>query len=215
MSSIMTHVLIETMIRARLNTKKEKSVRQSGMKVSYRKKDSLSEEEIVMLAKEDPAYFDFLYRKYFQAIFLFINRRTAREQLTKDIVQNTFIKAMLNIHKFEYKGFPFSSWLYRIALNELNQYFRDKNTTRMISFDSKEIPETLEIDDEQVDKDALISILMNEIDQLKETDLLLIEMHFFEKRSYKEISEILDIKEGNAKVKVHRIKERIRKRINL
>jgi RNA polymerase sigma-70 factor (ECF subfamily) len=85
----------------------------------------------------------------------------------------------------------------------------------MISFDSKEIPETLEIDDEQVDKDALISILMNEIDQLKETDLLLIEMHFFEKRSYKEISEILDIKEGNAKVKVHRIKERIRKRINL
>ncbi len=63
-------------------------------------------------------------------------------------------------------------------------------------------------------KDLLIKLMMTEIDQLKDNDLLLMEMHFFEKRSYKEIADILDIKEGNAKVKVHRIKERIRKRIN-
>ena len=84
----------------------------------------------------------------------------------------------------------------------------------IVSFDSKEIPEIFELDEQQIDKDLLIKLMMNEIDQLKGNDLLLMEMHFFEKRSYKEIAEILDIKEGNAKVKVHRIKERIRKRIN-
>lgn len=202
------------MMQANLKFKKEESVKQSGMKVSYRKKESLSEEEIVMLAKEDPRYFDFLYKKYFQPLFLFINRRTDREQLTKDICQETFIKAMLNIHKFEFRGYPFSSWLYRIAINELNQHYRKNDVKRVVSFDSKDIPEIFELDEQQIDKDLLIKLMMNEIDQLKDNDLLLMEMHFFEKRSYKEIAEILDIKEGNAKVKVHRIKERIRKRIN-
>jgi RNA polymerase sigma-70 factor (ECF subfamily) len=203
------------MIQARLNILKEKSVKQSGMKVSYRKKENLSEEEIVMLAKEDPRYFEFLYKKYYQNIFLFINRRTNREQLTKDICQDTFVKAMLNIQKFEFRGYPFSAWLYRIAANELNQYFRKNNIQRVISFDANDIPELLDIDGDQIDKDLLIKQLMNELDHLKDTDLMLIEMHFFEKRSYKDISEILGIKEGNAKVKVHRIKERIRKRIKI
>lgn len=202
------------MMQANLKFKKEESVKQSGMKVSYRKKESLSEEEIVMLAKEDPRYFDFLYKKYFKSLFLFINRRTDREQLTKDICQETFIKAMLNIHKFEFRGYPFSAWLYRIAVNELNQHYRKNDVKRIVSFDSKDIPEIFELDEQHIDKDLLIKLMMNEIDQLKGNDLLLMEMHFFEKRSYKEIAEILDIKEGNAKVKVHRIKERIRKRIN-
>lgn len=202
------------MMQANLKSKKEESVKQSGMKVSYRKKESLSEEEIVMLAKEDPRYFDFLYKKYFQSLFLFINRRTDREQLTKDICQETFIKALMNIHKFEFRGYPFSAWLYRIAINELNQHYRKNDVKMIVSFDSKEIPEIFELDEQQIDKDLLIKLMMTEIDQLKGNDLLLMEMHFFEKRSYKEIAEILDIKEGNAKVKVHRIKERIRKRIN-
>ena len=39
----------------------------------------------------------------------------------------------------------------------------------------------------------------------------MIEMKYFEKRQFKEIAEILDITETNAKVKAHRIIEKLRK----
>jgi RNA polymerase sigma-70 factor (ECF subfamily) len=45
---------------------------------------------------------------------------------------------------------------------------------------------------------------------LKEKDLQLIELRFFEKRSFKEIGEILDITENNAKVKSFRALEKLK-----
>ena len=38
----------------------------------------------------------------------------------------TFLKAFLKIDKFVWKGLPISSWLYRIATNEANQFFRQR-----------------------------------------------------------------------------------------
>ena len=47
--------------------------------------------------------------------------------------------------------------------------------------------------------------------ELPEDELQLIEMRFFEKRSFKEIGEILEITENNAKVKTYRILEKLKK----
>lgn len=55
------------------------------------------------------------------------------------------------------------------------------------------------------------TILMTVIKDLPEDDLQLVEMRFFEKRPFKEIAEILDITETNAKVKLYRILERVKK----
>ena len=49
------------------------------------------------------------------------------------------------------------------------------------------------------------------ISELPEDELQLIEMRFFEKRSFKEIAEILEIMENNAKVKTYRILEKLKK----
>lgn len=190
-----------------------KSVKPFGMKVSYRKKESYSEEELILRAKKNPAHFDALYKKYYKDIFIYIHRRVDRESLAADLAQDTFIKALTNIEKFEYRGMPFSSWLYRIAINQINQHYRSNHSKRVVSVEVPDVREDFEIDDMSVDKEKLMTAMIEEINQLKGDDLILIEMHFFEKKSYKEICSILDIKEGNAKVKVHRIKERIRKKV--
>ena len=194
---------------------KVRSVKQSsGMKVSYRQLDHPAEEDMIRQAKEDPKAFEILYVKYFEEIYAYLHRRLKQEQIVCDICQNTFKKALLKIHQFEYRGLPFSAWLIRIAQNELNQHFRKNAKDRVISFDDSGLqPIASESSHSTQDKDLLIQAMVEELNQLKGDDLAIIEMHYFEGRSYKEIALILDISEGNAKVKAHRIKERIKKKL--
>ena len=53
--------------------------------------------------------------------------------------------------------------------------------------------------------------IIEKIAELKDQDLELIELRYFEKRKFKEISQILNISESNAKVKIHRIVSRIKR----
>ena len=54
-------------------------------------------------------------------------------------------------------------------------------------------------------------ILIEVIGELPEVELQIIEMRYFEKRSYREIGEILDMTENNAKVKAHRVVKKMKK----
>ncbi len=165
-------------------------------------------------AKKDPKYFKYFYDTYYKQVFVFIYRRTDDESLSADITQQVFLKALQNLSKYEYRGFPFSSWLYRIAHNELMQHFRDQNKVRVICVENSGIAEILE-DESSVHEIESREMLFKQLQQLKPQDLEIIEMRYFEKRSFKEIGEILHITENNAKIKVHRILERIRNLITV
>jgi len=62
------------------------------------------------------------------------------------------------------------------------------------------VMEEFQIDESEHKREVLLKILP----MLKDNQLQLIEMRFFEKRSFKEIGEILDLTENNAKVKTFR-----------
>ena len=53
--------------------------------------------------------------------------------------------------------------------------------------------------------------LIPALDELKEADMEIIEMRFFEQRPFKEIAEVLNITESNAKVRTYRVLERLKK----
>jgi RNA polymerase sigma-70 factor (ECF subfamily) len=57
--------------------------------------------------------------------------------------------------------------------------------------------------------------LMKSLTLLKDNELQLIEMRFFEKRSFREIGEILDLTENNAKVKTFRALVKLKKKFSL
>ena len=181
----------------------------SGKKL-ITEKDKISEEQIILLAKKDRKNFKHLYNKYFERIFLFILRRSENEDLAQELTQQTFIKAMLNIEKFEFKGFPFSSWLYRIGLNELNLFYRENKKRRCISLDQTELPELSEELPEEGNSSFTNENLIKAFNVLTDGEMTLLEMKYFEKRSHQEISEILGITVANAKVKLHRIIKKMR-----
>ncbi|NDB33786.1 MAG: sigma-70 family RNA polymerase sigma factor [Flavobacteriia bacterium] len=154
-------------------------------------------------AKQNPAHFAPLYKLYHERIFNYIFKRVDEEEIAFDITSCVFVKALTYLHRYEHRGLPFSSWLFRIAKSELNQSFRDKKAQRTVSIDSMQlgiVMEEFNIDEKEHQKEILIKVLP----LLKEKQLQLIEMRFFEKRSFKEIGDILGLTENNAKVKTFR-----------
>ena len=174
--------------------------------------DLASEQLVVEAAKKDPAKFAPLYDKYYEQIFRFIFQRLDDKEQAFDATQQTFLKALNNLPKYEYRGVPFASWLYRIASSEVNNLFRAEKAQRTVNIESVSIYGIIEeISESKVDEyhDKIVGI----ISELPEEELQLIEMRFFEKRAFKEIAEILDMTENNAKVKTYRILDKLKKMI--
>lgn len=177
-------------------------------------KDKLQKElEWIQLAKSDPNNFAPLYEKYHEQIFRYIYQRMDDKEMAFDATSQVFLKALKNIHKFEYRGVPFGSWLYRIAKSELNQAFRDRKAKRAINIDDTHVATFIEVFKEE-ETEHNKKRLFKAISQLKETDIQLIEMRYFEERPYKEMGEILDITENNAKVKTFRALEKLKLNFN-
>ncbi len=160
-------------------------------------------------AKKDPAAFGALYEKYYRHIFVFVYRRTGKEELTADLVSQIFVKAMVNIQKYEFKGLPFSSWLFRIAHNEIISFYRKSDRERVVSLEQVNLAAIIsEIKEEEKTEDE--TILLQSIPELDEDAVHLIELRYFEQRPFNEVGEILGITENNAKVKLYRILDKLK-----
>ncbi|MNK12888.1 RNA polymerase sigma factor YlaC [compost metagenome] len=171
----------------------------------------LQEEQVwVMQAKADPARFEPLYRKYYDSILRYLKQRIEDPEQAHDIASQVFIKAIKNLSKYEDRGVPFGSWLYRIAKSELYQTYREMQSSKTVSMDHVQIPtfDTLFFENQEFEHNQ--SLLLAAMQKLKEEQLKLIEMRFFEQLSFKEIGETIGITENNAKVKTFRALEKLR-----
>lgn len=161
-------------------------------------------------AQLNPEKFAVLYDRYYKPIFLFVFKRVNDENSTADITSVVFLKALVNIKKYQYKGVPFSAWLYRIAFNEINMYFRKSNADRFVSMEHSGISNLLSEVKEETASEAQ-NRMMNVIKKLNIEDLQLLELRFFEEHSFAEVAQIVGITENNAKVKVYRILDKLKK----
>ena len=163
-------------------------------------------------AKKDPRFFEALYKKYYEDILRFTYKRMDDLEDAREITSNVFTKALINIKKFEHRGFPFSSWLYRIALNEIAQFYRNASKMRVISIDTLGVDR---IADETGNKNIdLNTALINALQHLNDDEVLLVELRFFEEKAFAEIGSILNITENNAKVKMYRVIDKLRENFN-
>ena len=91
------------------------------------------EERILKDATTNPAAFAPIYEKYYLALFKFVLQRVENEQVASEIVSDVFAKAIFNLKKYKFKGYPFSAWLYRVAYNEIATKFRKKQKQRTVN----------------------------------------------------------------------------------
>lgn len=131
-------------------------------------------------------------------------------ELANDIVQNTFIKAYINIQGFNLRR-KFSSWIYRIAHNEaINEV---KKRGRMINVDIADLnledtsfAQITDILDEGIGRKQLMSEVAALPLKYREPLIL----HYFEGYSYQEISDMLRLPSSTVGVHITRAKQKLR-----
>lgn len=174
-------------------------------------KPQISEEELIVLCIKNPKHFSKIYDLYHHKVFSYVYRRVGDMDVSADICSETFVKVFTNLHKYQFRGFSFSSWLYKIATNELNGYFRqDQTRTRHIAIYSKTIDLISEME-EGCPVEEKLHRLQTALAQLESSEIQLLEWRFYEELSFKEIGYLMDISEDNAKVKTYRLIEKIKK----
>ncbi|MDX1629285.1 MAG: sigma-70 family RNA polymerase sigma factor, partial [Fulvivirga sp.] len=176
------------------------------------KQEIASEYELIKKCKKNPEYFGPIYRKYHEQLFLFIFKRVDHLEVTADLTSRVFLKALKNIQKYKHQGVPFSAWLYKIAINEINSFFRQQQKmVRTVNMEDQHVDlliDEIEYHERIVDPHILIPVLL---EQLDESEIQLIELRFFENRSFKEIGYLLGLTEVNAKIKTYRILKKLKK----
>ena len=174
--------------------------------------EMLREFETVKKAVKSPAEFQVLYDKYFASIFNFIFRKIDDEEITADLTSQTFLKALGNLKRYKYRGVPFSAWLYRIASNEVNKHYRSGKRKLVYSFDESEFEHLIEQNTEhEIEID--IDYIIRQMQTMSESDIEVLELRFFEGKSFYEVAFILDITEANAKMRTYRAVEKLKKLI--
>jgi len=168
-----------------------------------------TDDHLVLAAKADREYFGALYNKYFDPVARFVYQRTGTKDEALDITQQVFMQAMIALDKYESRGFPFSSWLYRIALNEINTRYRKTKNPRVINIDDSSLQNVMGEINETI-SDEKEELLLLAMQQLDEEEVQLLEMRFFEKRPFKEIAEIKDSSESAVKMKIYRLLDKLK-----
>ena len=90
---------------------------------------------LVEHARTDPAAFSTLYRTYVDRMYNYIYQRTGSHADAEDLTARTFLKALVHLETFVFRGVPFSAWLYRIAHNAVVNWYRDQHRHRVVSLD--------------------------------------------------------------------------------
>ena len=124
-----------------------------------------------------------------------------------DIVQESFVKAYINLKGFDTKR-KFSSWLYKIVHNETLNYIK-KHKKQVIIAEDFDVPsdENIEEDfDKQIDVQKMEECLKQI--HIKYSEPLI--LFYFEQKSYTEISEILRMPEGTVATRINRAKKIIK-----
>ena len=86
--------------------------------MAHRSAAELEAERIMIdAAQRDRAAFAPLYERYVDQIFAYAHTLTHNREIAEDVTAATFAKALEDLPRFEWRGVPYSAWLYRVAAN--------------------------------------------------------------------------------------------------
>lgn len=171
-------------------------------------------------AKKDPNAFEPIFHKYHDAIFNYVLRRVHNLPLAQDLTANTFLKALDHFKNFEWKGIALSSWLYRIATNEIHLHYRKfKRIIPLTDELSSSLKETrtadaaLLEDEDSAIRNGKYKRACQLLSNLKLKYQSVLTLRYFEDKPIKEIAEILELSENTVKTQIRRGLIELRKKL--
>ena len=142
------------------------------------------------------ADFGAIYEENYTKIFNYVYYRLLNREDTEDVVSDVFFKAMDNIKSFDGIRANVSTWLFRIAANAVNDFYRTKKKIVQLPLEDVELlaPDTI-CDDMIRDDDSrrLRECLM----ALDDRTRTVIAMRYWGEMSYAAIADLTGLNEKN------------------
>ena len=143
-------------------------------------------------------------------MFVLVDRIVSCQEDAEELTQDVFLKAFQQLSSFKAES-SFSTWIYRIATNIAISAVRKKRNDVLRLDDSvfanlsdTQVDEALEDEsEEQMER------LQQAMNQLEADERALITLYYLEEKPLAEVAFILGMTEGNAKVKLHRIRKKL------
>lgn len=200
---------------------KEKSAELNNKILSMIKLGSKAEKE---------AGFELLFKKFKPLVFNFFNKALFSDgETAKDLMIEVFMKVHINIDSYSAEKAALSTWIHRISKNVLIDHLRSRANKDTLSIDSlfdnstknndsdENVPKFQIADNNANDSSDLmireerVLELLNALNKLKrEEHKQILTLYYLEEKSYKEISDEMNISNSSVKVLLHRAKISLR-----
>ena len=167
--------------------------------------------EVAERAKTDQASFAELYDYFFPRIYSFIFAKVKNSDQADDIISVTFEKVFVKLDDYDSTRGAFSTWIFRIAINEMNNLFRKQKSLNEAAWedffnpaDSRNTPE------QQMVSDEGDQYLLKALDKLPDREKKIVSLKYFTGLSNKEIAEMVDMTPNNVGVILHRTLDKLK-----
>jgi len=161
--------------------------------------------------------FEELVKRHQQKVLGLVNSILRRREDVEDVAQQVFLKAYVSLKKFDQRA-AFSTWLYKITVNECWDYLRKKKV-RPLTYEADMSEEQLsqingagdeeclpQSPEERAEVRELLEWLLGKLSEPDRQLLVLKEMEGF---SVQELAEILDLNVNTVKVRLFRARSRL------
>lgn len=169
--------------------------------------------ELVSRSKDgDIEAFGALYERYLERIYRYIRVRVAEETIAEDISENVFLRAYESIDRYQERGFPFSAYLYRIARNQIVDYYRKRKEEAPIEAADQTIADTQNLEDGLILSDQVQEILAA-LETLPEDYQEVIRLRVVLDMPTSDVAKWMNRSEGATRVLLHRALKAIREAV--
>ena len=188
-----------------------------SLPVSRREKGE-EERQLVRLAQSgEEAAFEELIRRHQQRVFGLVSGILRRREDVEDVVQQVFLKVFVSLKRFDQRA-AFSTWLYKISVNECWDYLRKKKVRPLVYEADLSEEQVSRLDgivsadrpvagaSEQAEVKETLEWMLGKLPEQDQQLLVLKEMEGF---SVQELAEILDLNVNTVKVRLFRARSRL------
>lgn len=162
------------------------------------------EEGIVRRAQQqDSAALARLYEAYFDRIYRYIVMRIRNETEAEDLTQQVFMKMLHSISSYKSKGVPFSSWIFRIAHNQVIDHYRQQNKKATVDIEGLQLPYIGDDPQHMMEKQVDLEDLKKATKHLTAAQQEVLSLRFTAELSIAECAGIMGKSEGAIKALQH------------
>lgn len=159
--------------------------------------------------------FDEIYEACGDRVLSLCFRMTSDEDTARDLSQEIFVKIYEKLDTFEGRA-AVTTWVYRIAINHIKSYLKSQRRRRWLRLDTADDSvQEIELTSSEPGPDRVLETVERQeavqraVSELPEKYGIPITLFYFEKMSYREIAEVMELSLSAVEARIHRAKKQL------